>query len=194
MNDDPQTLARKCLMQLEQMDFRPSKIQRNLQVPELLEVAIRRMEGELSVTGALSVKTGKFTGRSPDDRYIVDDEVTHSTIDWGKVNHPLSEDKFEMIFGRMKAFVEGKEFFIFDGFVGADHEHRLPIRVITDKAWQNLFATQIFIRPTDTELANHDPKFTLLSVNEFGAEYDLEGTGSDTFIIINFKKNLVLIG
>ncbi len=194
MNDNQQTLATKCLMQLEELEIRPSKIFRNLAVPELLEVAIHRMEGELSITGALSVKTGKFTGRSPDDRYIVDDDVTHSTIDWGKINHPLSEDQFEMIFGRMRTFVEGKEFFIFDGFVGADHEYRLPIRVITDKAWQNLFASQIFIRPTDIELVNHEPKFTLLSVNDFGAVFDLEGTRSETFIIINFKKNLVLIG
>ena len=194
MSDNHQTLAAKCLTQLEEIDIRPGKIFRNLTVPELLEVAIHRMEGEFSDTGALSVKTGKFTGRSPDDRYIIDDDITHNTIDWGKVNHPLSEDKFEMIFGRMRTFVEGKEFFVFDGFVGADHENKLPIRVITDKAWQNLFATQIFISPTDIELVNHDPKFTLLSVNDFGAEYDLEGTRSETFIIINFKKNLVLIG
>src|SRR5438552_1224950 len=194
MNDNQQTLATKCLMQLEELEIRPSKILRNIAIPELLEVAIHRREGELSITGALSVKTGKFTGRSPDDRYIVDDDITHSTIDWGKINHPLSEDKFEMIFARMRTFVEGKEFFIFDGFVGADHENKLPIRVITDKAWQNLFASQIFIRPTNIELVNHDPKFTLLSVNDFGAAFDPEGTRSETFIIINFKKNLVLIG
>jgi len=145
MSDNHQTLAAKSLTQFDEIDIGPGKIFRNLTVPELLEVAIHRMEGEFSDTGALSVKTGKFTGRSPDDRYIVDDDITHNTIDWGKVNHPLSEDKFEMIFGRMRTFVEGKEFFVFDGFVGADHLNRLPIRVITDKAWQNLFATQIFI-------------------------------------------------
>jgi phosphoenolpyruvate carboxykinase (ATP) len=194
MSDSQESIPTKCLMQLEEMDIRPGKILRNLSVPELLEVAIQKGEGELSFTGALSVKTGKFTGRSPDDRYIVDDDITHSTIDWGKVNHPLSEEKFEMVFGRMRTFVEGKEFFVFDGFVGADRNNRLPIRVITDKAWQILFATQIFIRPTDIELVNHDPKFTLISVNDFGAVCDLEGTRSETFIIINFKKNLVLIG
>lgn len=194
MSDSQESIPTKCLMQLEEMDIRPGKILRNLSVPELLEVAIQKGEGELSFTGALSVKTGKFTGRSPDDRYIVDDDVTHSTIDWGKVNHPLSEEKFEMVFGRMRTYVEGKDFFVFDGFVGADRDNRLPIRVITDKAWQILFATQIFIRPTDIELVNHDPKFTLISVNDFGAVCDLEGTRSETFIIINFKKNLVLIG
>jgi phosphoenolpyruvate carboxykinase (ATP) len=194
MNDNPKIITTKCLMQLEEMDIRLGRIHRNLSVPSLIEVAIHRKEGNLSSTGALSVKTGKFTGRSPDDRYIVDDSVTHNIIEWGKVNHPISEEKFENIFGRMKKYVEGKAFFIFDGFVGADPEIKLPIRVITDKAWHGLFATQIFIRPTLTELKNHKPEFTLLSVNDFGAMPELEGTRTETFIIINFKKKIVLIG
>ena len=194
MNDNPKIITTKCLMQLEEMDIRLGRIHRNLSVPSLIEVAIHRKEGNLSSTGALSVKTGKFTGRSPDDRYIVDDSVTHNIIEWGKVNHPISEEKFENIFGRMKKYVEGKAFFIFDGFVGADPEIKLPIRVITDKAWHGLFATQIFIRPTLAELKNHKPEFTLLSVNDFGATPELEGTRTETFIIINFKKKIVLIG
>jgi len=195
MSDNPQiTTTTKCLMQLEEMDIRPGKIHRNLSVPELIEVAILRGEGELSSNGAISVKTGKFTGRSPEDRYIVDNDMTHNTVDWGKINHPLSEENFERIFARMKTFVGSREFFVYDGFVGADHEYRLPIRVITDKAWQNLFATQIFIRPTDNELIDHDPKFTLLSINDFGGSPEWDGTRSETFIIINFERKLVLIG
>jgi phosphoenolpyruvate carboxykinase (ATP) len=193
MNDDPK-ITTKCLIQLEEMDIRLGRIHRNLSVPSLIEVAIHRKEGNLSSTGALSVKTGKFTGRSPDDRYIVDDNSTHNIIEWGKVNHQISEEKFENIFGRMKKYVEGKAFFVFDGFVGADPKIKLPIRVITDKAWHSLFATQIFIRPTVAELKNHKPEFTLLSVNDFGAIPELEGTRTETFIIINFKKKIVLIG
>jgi phosphoenolpyruvate carboxykinase (ATP) len=193
MNDDPK-ITTKCLIQLEEMDIRLGRIHRNLSVPSLIEVAIHRKEGNLSSTGALSVKTGKFTGRSPDDRYIVDDNITHNIIEWGKVNHQISEEKFENIFGRMKKYVEGKAFFVFDGFVGADPKIKLPIRVITDKAWHSLFATQIFIRPTVAELKNHKPEFTLLSVNDFGAIPELEGTRTETFIIINFKKKIVLIG
>ena len=147
MNDNPKSMTTKCMMQLEEMDIRLSKIHLNLSVPSLIEVAVHRKEGKLSSTGALSVKTGKFTGRSPEDRYIVDDSVTHNTVDWGKVNHPISQEKFEMLFSRMKKYVEGREFFVFDGYVGANQEFRLPIRVITDNAWHNLFATQIFIRP-----------------------------------------------
>jgi phosphoenolpyruvate carboxykinase (ATP) len=181
-------------MQLEEIGIRPHKILRNLSTPELVEVAIQGFEGELSLTGALSVKTGKFTGRSPDDRYIVDDELTHNSVDWGRVNHSISEKNFGTIYNRMLTFVKEKELFVFDGFVGADLENRMPIRVITDKAWQNLFATQLFVRPTHTEMLNHVPQFTLLSVNDFGALTESEGTRSETFIIISFKKRLVLIG
>jgi phosphoenolpyruvate carboxykinase (ATP) len=184
----------RCLVQLEKMDIKLGKLYRNLSVPLLIEIAIYRREGNLSSTGAFSVKTGKFTGRSPDDRYIVDDEYTHNSVHWGKVNHSISEENFEKIFTRMKKYVEDKEFFIFDGFVGADNKTRLPIRVITDKAWHNLFATQIFIRPTSREIESHEPEFTLLSVNDFKALPDLEGTRTETFIIINFKKKIVLIG
>ncbi|MFL6384582.1 MAG: phosphoenolpyruvate carboxykinase (ATP), partial [Nitrososphaeraceae archaeon] len=135
MNDNPKIITTKCLMQLEEMDIRLSKIHVNLSVPSLIEVAIHRKEGKLSSSGALSVKTGKFTGRSPDDKYIVDDKITHDTVDWGKVNRPISQEKFEMLFSRMKKYVEGREFFVFEGYVGADQEFRLPIRVITDNAW-----------------------------------------------------------
>jgi phosphoenolpyruvate carboxykinase (ATP) len=184
----------RCLMQLEKMDIRLGKIHRNLLVCSLIEIAICRKEGNLSSTGAFSVKTGKFTGRSPDDKFIVDDEYTHNSVDWGKVNHSISEENFEKIFLRMKKIIEGKEFFVFDGFVGADNNIRLPIRVITDKAWHTLFATQIFIRPTLRELESHEPEFTLLSVNDFRAIPKLEGTRTETFIIINFKKRIVLLG
>src|ERR671921_1101085 len=191
MSDNPRA---RSLMQLEKMDIRVGKVHRNLSVPSLIEIAIYRKEGNFSSTGAFSVKTGKFTGRSPDDKYIVDDEYTHNSVHWGKVNHSISEGNFEKIFTRMKKYVEGKEFFIFDGFVGADNKTRLPIRVITDKAWHNLFATQIFIRPTSREIESHEPEFTLLSVNDFKAIPELEGTRTETFIIINFKKKIVLIG
>jgi phosphoenolpyruvate carboxykinase (ATP) len=94
MSDNPKIMATKCLMQLEEIDIRLGKVHRNLSVPSLIEVAINRKEGDFSSTGALSVKTGKFTGRSPDDRYIVDDKITHNTVDWSKVNHPISQEKF----------------------------------------------------------------------------------------------------
>ncbi len=176
------------------MEIRLGKVYNNLSVPSLVETTIIRKEGLISSTGALSVRTGKFTGRSPDDKYIVDDEVTHDTVDWGKVNHPISEEHFDKIFKRMKKHIEEKEFFVFDGFVGADPESRLPIRVINNRAWHNLFARQLFIRPTSEELENHKPEFTLISCDDFGSIPAQEGTRTETFIITNFTKKLVLIG
>lgn len=194
LSDNPKIITTKNLIRLEEMDIRLGKVHRNQSVPSLVEAIITRNEGLFSSTGALSVRTGKFTGRSPDDKYIVDDEVTHGTVDWGKVNHPISEKNFEKIFRRMKKHVEEKEFFVFDGFVGADPESRLPIRVINNRAWHNLFARQLFIRPTAEELEDHKPEFTLISCDDFAAIPPEDGTRTETFIIINFKKKLVLIG
>lgn len=155
---------------------------------------LERKEGVLSSTGALSVRTGKFTGRSPDDKFIVDDAITHGAVDWGKVNRPISEENFERIYARMKRHIEDKELFVFDGYVGADPETRLPVRVINNRAWHNLFARQIFIRPSPEELDNFEPEFTLISADDFAANPATDGTRTETFIIINFTKKIVLIG
>jgi phosphoenolpyruvate carboxykinase (ATP) len=192
--DNPKIITTKSMVQFAEMEIEIGRVHHNLSVPSLVELIISRKEGVLSSTGALSVKTGKFTGRSPDDKYIVDDEVTHDTVDWGKLNHPISEENFDRIFRRMKKHVEDKEFFIFDGFVGADPENRLPLRIINNRAWHNLFARQLFIRPSQEELKNHKPEFTLLSCDDFATIPEEEGTRSETFIIINFKKKIVLIG
>jgi phosphoenolpyruvate carboxykinase (ATP) len=192
--DNPKIITTKSMIQFAEMEIEIGRVHHNLSVPSLVELIISRKEGVLSSTGALSVKTGKFTGRSPDDKYIVDDEVTHDTVDWGKLNHPISEENFDRIFRRMKKHVEDKEFFIFDGFVGADPENRLPIRTINNRAWHNLFARQLFIRPSQEELKNYEPEFTLLSCDDFATIPEEEGTRSQTFIIINFKKKIVLIG
>ena len=179
---------------LAEMEFRFGKIHRNLSVPLLVEIIIERKEGVLSSAGSLSIKTGRFTGRSPDDKFIVDDETTHEIVEWGKVNHPISEENFDKILKRMKEHVLENEFLVFDGYVGADPAYRLPIRIINNLAWHNLFARQLFIRPTRVELDHFKPEFTLLSSDKFGAMPEIEGTRTETFIITNFKKKIVLIG
>ncbi|HYG00466.1 MAG TPA: phosphoenolpyruvate carboxykinase (ATP) [Candidatus Saccharimonadales bacterium] len=180
------------------MDFTINEGRRNLPVPLLVEAAVLNEEGKLSTTGSLSVRTGKFTGRSPDDKFIVKDEITANTVDWGKINHPISEEHFEKIQNRMNQYISeqklAERLYTFDGYVGADRSLQLPIRVITDKAWHCLFATQIFINASRNELLDFRPDFTLLSLNDFASIPDLEGTNSDTFIIINFKKKLILMG
>jgi phosphoenolpyruvate carboxykinase (ATP) len=194
IGNNPKIITTRSMIELTEMDVKLGKIHNNLSVPSLVEEIISRNEGLLSSTGALSVRTGKFTGRSPDDRYIVDDDVTHSSVNWGKVNHPISEENFDRIFRRMKKHIEDKEMFIFDGFVGADPDHRLPIRVINNRSWHNLFAKQLFIRPTAEDLKNYKPEFTLISCDDFAGIPEEEGLRTETFIIINLKKKQVLIG
>ena len=188
------TETSKFILELEEVGIKTDKVYRNLSVESLVEIAVSRNEGTLSSTEALSVVTGKFTGRSPDDRYIVDDELTHDTVHWGIVNHPFSEENFMKIFQKIKKHMEGKEIFVFDGFVGADPKVRMPVRIINDYAWQNLFAHQLFIRPTLPELESFKAEFTVIAMNDFRAEPKVDGTRTETFIIINLKRKIVLIG
>ncbi len=184
----------KFISQIREFGLFPSTVFRNLSPDNLVEEAVNRKEGVVNSTGSLSVNTGKYTGRSPDDRFIVLDNVTHDTVDWGKINHQFSSDKFKLILEKMKNFVNDKELFVFDGFVGADPETRLAIRVINDHAWQNLFARQLFIRPSKEELENHTPEFTVMCINEFEAIPDIDATRSNVFIIIDLTRKIVLIG
>ncbi|MBM2818797.1 MAG: pckA [Nitrosarchaeum sp.] len=188
------TVNDKFFSQLQDFRINPSTVYRNLLVEDLVKTAVNLNEGVINSTGSLSVNTGKYTGRSPDDRYIVYDAKTRDTVDWGKINHQFPSDKFEKILEKMKHFVGGKDLFIFDGFVGADKENRLAIRVINDHAWQNLFARQLFIRPSKDELENHEPEFTVMCINDFKAIPEVDGTASDIFILIDLTRKIVLIG
>jgi len=172
----------------------PSKIYRNLSVEKLVEIAVEKNEGMVTSTGSLSVKTGRYTGRSPDDRFIVFDDLTHDKVHWGKVNKQFPTETFDKLYQKMKKFVDGKELFVFDGFVGADPENRLPIRIINDHAWQSLFAHQLFIRPSAAELEDHEPELTVMCINDFEAIPEVDSTMSNAFILINLSKKLVLIG
>ena len=173
MNESESTA--KFNAQITAFGINPSKIYRNLSVEKLVEISVEKNEGMVTSTSSLSVKTGKYTGRSPDDRFIIFDDLTHDKVHWGKVNKQFPTETFEKLSQKMKKFVGGKELFVFDGFVGADPENRLPIRVITDHAWQSLFAHQLFIRPSDAELESHEPELTVMCINDFEAipEVDL---------------------
>jgi len=160
----------------------------------MVNLAVERNEGVVNSTGSLSVNTGKYTGRSPDDRFIVYDDKTHDTIDWGKINHQFPSDKFEKLLEKMKNFVDNKELFVFDGFIGSDQENRLPIRVINDHVWQNLFGRTLFIQPTNEELENHEPEFTILCINDFEAVPEIDGTRTNVFILVDLTRKIVLIG
>jgi phosphoenolpyruvate carboxykinase (ATP) len=187
-------ISNKFISQIKEFGINPSKVHRNLSVEKLVEIAVQKNEGLVTSTGSLSVKTGKYTGRSPDDRFIVFDDLTHDKIHWGKVNKRIPTETFEKLSQKMKKYVDGKELYIFDGFVGADVENRSSIRVITDHAWQSLFVHQLFIRPSATELESHEPEFTVMCINDFEAIPEVDGTSSNAFILIDLSKKLVLIG
>lgn len=170
------------------------KIYRNLSVNKLIEHSLLKGEGQLSENGALSINTGKYTGRSPEDRFIVDQPSVHDKINWGKVNAPIKEEVFENIYARLLAYLENKELYVFDGFAGADRRYSMPVRFINDMACQNLFVHQLFIRPTQEELNEFMPEFTVICAPDFKANPSMDKTNSEAFIILNFEKKMVIIG
>lgn len=170
----------------------------NLSVGQLIEMAIQQKESRLSAEGALVSHTGRYTGRSPKDKFIVDEPTIHEKIDW-EANQAMSTHHFEVLFKdicnhKRTTYGRDKKLFVFDGFAGADPIYRLPIRVITEYAWHCLFAHQLFIRPTEEELNAHQAKFTVLCLPDFKANPAIHGTHSETFIVINFTEKIVLIG
>lgn len=166
----------------------------NLPISKLVEIALARGEGVLAASGALSCTTGKYTGRSPKDRFIVDEPSVHGLVAWGAANKPLSIEKFEGLFQKVLAYLDKTEYFVFDGFAGADEKYQMPIRVINELAWHNIFVQQLLIRPTVAQLADHQPEFTVICMPGLKAEPQTDGTNSEAFIVLSFEKKVVLIG
>lgn len=171
----------------------PSIVYRNLPVSTLVERALARGEGKLSETGALVVETGKYTGRSPNDKFIVKDEVTADEIDWGKVNVPMTREHFWKIYDRAVAYLQGREIFIFDGFAGADPTHRKSFRIVNEFASENLFIHQLLLRPTAEELADFSEDFTIIAAPGFKCIPERDGTNSEAAILVNYTEKMVLI-
>jgi len=165
----------------------------DLGAEHLIEHAIERREALLAHNGALVVRTGQFTGRSPKDKFIVRDEVTESHVSWGPVNQPISPQHFEGILSKAAAFLEGNEVFVQHCLAGADRKFSLSVRVVTQFAWHALFAKQLLIRPARTALAEGSPDFTILFVPGFQADPGRDGTNSETCIILNLKRRIILI-
>ena len=171
----------------------PKAVYRNLTPAQLTERAVARGEGTLSSTGALVVTTGKYTGRSPDDRFVVDVPSIHDDIDWGKVNVPISPEKFDNIYNKMTAYLQGREIFIFDGFAGADPKYALSVRVVNELASQNMFMHQLLLRPTKEQLDAFVPGFTIIAAPGFKCIPEVDGVHSEAAILVNFDKRMVLI-
>ena len=171
-----------------------TQINFNLGVEELYAEALSRGEGMLASNEALVVSTGKFTGRSPKDKFIVRHAESEKNVWWGTVNRDISQENFEKLYKKMVAAMNEKELFVADLFAGADPTYRLPIRVINEYAWHNLFCHQLFIRPNPAELAEHRPQFTIIDMPGVKADPATDGTNSETFIVLNLEKGLILIG
>ncbi|SFK73412.1 phosphoenolpyruvate carboxykinase (ATP) [Paenibacillus sp. 1_12] len=166
----------------------------NLSVTELIKIALERNEGKLASSDALQVLTGKYTGRSPKDKFIVNEPSVRSQIDWGPVNQPITESQFDQLYKKAMEYMTQKELFIFDGYAGADDKHQLPIRIVNEYAWHNLFVHQLFIRPMREQLLTHKAEFTVFVLPGLKADPAVDGTRSETFICLSFEKRLILIG
>ncbi|HZP81591.1 MAG TPA: phosphoenolpyruvate carboxykinase (ATP) [Chthonomonadaceae bacterium] len=174
----------------------------NLPPAVLIEHALCRREGLVAANGALAVQTGKFTGRSPKDKTIVQEPASQSDIWWGAVNQPLSEASFERLHGHIVRYLRGRDLYVQDLYGGAEARYRLPVRVVTERAWHSLFARQLLVRPElfashgDTLPASpfQDAGFTLLVAPGCQAVPEVDGTRSETFIVLHLGRRLVLIG
>ena len=167
----------------------------NLPPARLCELAITRGEATLAAEGPLVCRTGQHTGRSPNDKFLVSDPSIDADIWWGDVNRKFERSKFDALLNRAVAHLEGKDVFVFDGYAGADPAYRLPVRVVTEYAWHNLFARNMFLREEDgAKLADFVPGFTVIDVASFAADPSRDGTRSSTFILLDLAKRIVLIG
>jgi len=166
----------------------------NLDAAGLYEHAIRRNEGKIAKGGAFVALTGEHTGRSPLDRFVVEEDSTKADIDWGDVNRPVSPEVFERLYQKVRAYFQGTELFVQDCFAGSDPRFRLPVRVINENAWHNLFARNMFIQPQKEELRDFAPEFTILHAPGLQADPEVDGTRSDVFVMVSFERKMVIIG
>jgi phosphoenolpyruvate carboxykinase (ATP) len=166
----------------------------NLAPAKLVEHALQRGEGVLAANGALAVVTGRYTGRSPSDRFIVDTPAVHDKIDWGKINQPMSPVDFDHLYYRLAAYLEEMDLYIFDGYCGADADYRISVRVVNQYAWQNLFVHQLLIRPDAEALATFVPEFTMICAPGFHAHPHADHTRSEAFVLLNLEKKMIIIG
>ncbi len=167
----------------------------NLPTEALYEEIAFRNEARITKLGPIVANTGKHTARSANDKYIVKEPSTENHVWWGEYNRPFSSDKFDGLYNRMLGFMQGRDLFVQDCYVGADTDFKMPIRIVTEKAWHALFARNMFILPeTNEEYRRHIPDFTVVALPSFKGIPQIDGTASETFIVLNFAKRLCIIG
>jgi len=166
----------------------------NLSPTELVEKTLATQEGVLADSGALVIKTGEFTGRSPADRFIVKDHITENTVDWNSINMPFDADKFNVLRDKVVQHFEGKDVYVADAYACAADNYRLNIRLLAEKPWSAQFAGNMFLRPNREEILNAQPEWTILCAPTFMANAKTDGTRQHNFAIINFSQKQIIIG
>ncbi len=161
---------------------------------ELHDTTIELGMGKEASSGALAVNTGEFTGRSPMDRFIVKDDITSDKVWWGDINIPFDSEKFDKLYDKVIAYLNEKELYVRDSYACADPEYKMNIRVINEYPWSNMFAYNMFLRPTEDELEDFDPEWTVVNAPGFMADPNVDGTRQHNFAILNFSRKIALIG
>ena len=179
---------------LEKYGIKNAKVQYQLSSEELHDITIAKKQGVEASSGALAVNTGEFTGRSPKDRFIVKDDITKDRVWWGNINIPFDSEKFQKLYDKVTDYLSEKEVFVRDSYACADDKYRLNIRVINEYPWSNMFAYNMFLRPTDEELENFAPEWTIVNAPGFMADPEVDGTRQHNFAILDFTRKIALIG
>lgn len=179
---------------LSYLNLSTKTVKYQLSVPELVEEALKNGEGTLADNGALAVDTGKFTGRSPKDRFIVDDDVTAETVWWGDINIKISTAHFDALYEKITQHLSNKQIYVRDAYACADVNYKTTIRVITENAFQNLFANNLFLRYGIADELPAQPEWTIIAAPSFLANPATDGTRQENFSILNFSKKIILIG
>ena len=179
---------------LDELGIKNAYIHYQLSANELHDLTIQSGQGFENSTGALAINTGTFTGRSPQDRFIVKDSITEDKVWWGNVNIPFESNAFDALLKKVTAYLSNKEVFVRDTFVCADPNYKLNVRVITETAWANLFCFNMFLRPTKNELYDFEPEWTVICAPNFKADPKVDGTRQENFAILDFTKKIALIG
>ena len=171
----------------------PRPVYANLTAPGLVAESLRRHEGRLSADGAIMVNTGVHTGRSVQDKFVVDEPATTADVWWGRINKKLAPEKFAVLKSRVQAYLQGQELFTQDLYAGADPAHRVRVRLVTTTAWHALFARNMFIRPPQEALDDFEPDYVILHAPYFQADPDIDGVRSSTAIALSFDQRLIVI-
>lgn len=179
---------------LNEIGINDATVRYQLSPDELHDITLREGQGVETSTGALAINTGEFTGRSPQDRFIVKDNITEDKVWWGNVNLPFSSDKFNALYNKVTNYLSGKEVYVRDSYVCADADYRLNVRVVTETAWSNLFCYNMFLRPKEEELEDFRADWHVICAPGFKADPEVDGTRNHNFAILNFTKKIALIG